>query len=171
MSINTTAGNTVKFLGMSATLRAGILRAILGYDTGSVSVNSGKQCWVGLSSTDPAVSVTEPTDANYTRVRLALNGASDYLTITGASAANSGSKKEIKFNRSLGAWEGSYPYFVLYTAQTAGTLMAWGELTTPITVTAKDVVPLFEEDKFRICFPTPGEVESFVDTAAAADNP
>ena len=48
-------------------------------------------------------------------------------------------------------------------------LMAWGELKEPITVGAKNVVPLFEEGKFRLYFPAPGEVETIVDAAAAAD--
>lgn len=176
MSIKTTAGNNVKFLGLSESLRESLLKAILGNSSdGKVTVNTAKVCYVGLSSTDPATAVTEPTDANYKRIKIgetASGGAfkSDYLTITGAQAVNSGIQKEIKFNRSLGAWTEAYPYFFLSSAASGSTgLMAWGELSEPITVDAKNVVPLFEEDKFRLYFPAPGEVETLVDDAAEAD--
>ncbi len=121
--------------------------------------------------------MNEPTDANYNRIKLGemstgtnATWKSDFLTITGAQAVNSGVQKEIKFNRSLAAWPGAYPYFFLSSSATGNNgIMAWGELTEPITVDAKNVVPLFEEDKFRIYFPTPSEVEGLVDTAAEAD--
>ena len=71
----------------------------------------------------------------------------------------------------LGAWTETYPYFFLSSAETGTSgLMAWGELAEPITVSAKNVVPLFEEDKFRLYFPKPSEVESLVDAAATADS-
>ena len=80
-------------------------------------------------------------------------------------------QKEIKFNRSLDAWPGTYTYFFLSSAASGSTgLLAWGELTEPITVSAKNVVPLFEEGKLRLYFPAPGEVETLVDAAAEADS-
>ncbi len=178
MAIKTTAGNGVKFLGLSQTLRESLLKAILGNSTdGKVTVNTAKVCYIGLSSTDPEAAVTEPTDENYKRIKLGemptgsgSTWKSDFLTITGAQAVNSGVQKEIKFNRSLAAWTETYPYFFLSSSVSGSTgLMAWGELTEPITVDAKNVVPLFEEDKFRIYFPAPGEVETLVDAAATAD--
>ena len=180
MAITTTKGNGVKFLGLSQTIRENLLKAILGNSTaGTVSVNPAKVCYLGLSSTDPETAVTEPADANYKRIKIGEKPTgsgstwkSDFLTITGAQAVNSGVQKEIKFNRSLGAWTGTYPYFFLTflaSGNTASTLLAWGELTEPITVSAKNVVPLFEEDKFRLYFPAPGEVETLVDAAAEAD--
>ncbi|MBQ8429079.1 MAG: hypothetical protein IJX30_03170 [Clostridia bacterium] len=177
MAIKTTAGNTVKFLGLTQSLRESLLKAILGGSSdGKVTVNTPKVCYVGLSSTNPETAVTEPTDANYKRIKIGETGGSagtvksDYLTITGTTAVNSGVQKEIKFNRSLGAWTGTYPYFFLSSSETGNTgLMAWGEMTEPITVSAKNVVPLFEEDKFRLYFPAPSEVETLVDAAAAAD--
>lgn len=178
MAINTTKGNGVKFLGLSLDLRENLLKAILGNSSdGKVTVNTPKVCYVGLSSTNPETKVTEPTDANYKRVKIGESASgsgstwkSDFLTVTGAKAVNSGVQKEIKFNRSLGAWSGAFPYFFLSSANSGSTgLMAWGELTEPITVDAKNVVPLFEEDKFRIYFPAPSEVEGLVDAAAEAD--
>ena len=169
------------FQGLSQGIRESLLRAILGNNSngGSITVNTERKCYVGLSSTNPETSVTEPTDNNYKRILIGSGSGSggsaswysDYLTITGAQAVNSGIQKEIKFNRSLGVWTGTYPYFFLSSAETGTSgLMAWGELTEPITVSAKNVVPLFEEDKFRLYFPKPSEVESLVDAAATADS-
>lgn len=180
MAIKTTAGNDVKFLGLSESLRASLLRTILGKSSdGKITVNTAKVCYLGLSSTNPETSITEPEDENYKRIEIGKNTGnnesswvSDYLTITGTNAVNSGIQKEIKFNRSLGAWEGTYPYFFLSSTPTKNStlgLMAWGEMTEPITVDAMNVVPLFEEDKFRLYFPAPSEAEQLVDAAAEAD--
>lgn len=178
MAINTTKGNGVKFLGLSQTLRENLLKAILGNSSdGKVTVNAAKVCYVGLSRTNPETAVNEPSDANYKRIKIGetpsgsgTSWKSDFLTITGAQAVNSGVQKEIKFNRSLGPWSEEYKYFFLSSSASGNTgLMAWGELTEPITVDAKNVVPLFEEDKFRIYFPAPSEVEGLVDAAAEAD--
>lgn len=174
MAINTTNGNEVKFLGLSATIREALLNAILGNTTdGKATVNIKMQCYVGLSSTNPETAVTEPSDANYQRVLIGKRSgsawSSDFLTISGASAVNEGIKNEIKFNRSLSAWDASYPYFILCDSDIGGNVMAWGALKEPITVDAKNVVPLFEENKFRLYFPAPSEVEEIVDNAAGAD--
>ena len=175
MAINTTNGNEVKFLGLSATIREALLNAILGNTTdGKATVNTALKCYIGLSSTNPETAVTEPPDANYQRVLLGKRTSgstwtSDYLTITGASAVNEGIKNEIKFNRSLSAWDVAYPYFILCDSDIGGNVMAWGALKEPITVDAKNVVPLFEENKFRLYFPAPSEVEEIVDNAAEAD--
>ena len=177
MAIQTTAGNTVKFLGLSKALRGKLLKAIIcgGSAGNSVSINTTSSCYIGLSSTNPDESVTEPTDPNYRRILLSkytTKYESDYITISedGTSAINSGMQKEIKFNRSTQAWSGTFKYFFLADSATGTTnIMAYGELTNPITITAKDIGPLFEEDKFRIYFPAPDEVETLVDAAATAD--
>lgn len=179
MAITTTNGNNVKFLGLTQSLREQLLKAILGGSAdGKVTVNTAKVCYIGLSSTDPGTAVTEPADENYERIKISeasgtgssVTIKSDYLTITGAQAVNSGMKKEIKFNRALSAWADTYPYFFLSYSPSGSTgLMAWGKLSEPVAVTVKDLIPMFKENKFRLYFPTPGEVETLVDEAAAAD--
>lgn len=207
MSINTTAGNAVKFLGLSDPLRKDILKAILGAAlNGQVTINASHKCYIGLSKTLPkgdGTNITEPADWNYTRVLLsegevtksgatetAVKFASAYLTLDGDTAKNEKKDSEgnripteIKFNRSTEPWMADdgesfqeYKYFFLSKnaakiesgAAELG-LLAWGELTEPITVEAINVVPLFEEGKFRLHFPEPSEVEQIVDEAAAAD--
>lgn len=206
MSINTTAGNAVKFLGLSDRIRAELMKAMLGAAlNGRADVNPSHLCYIGLSSTEPrgnGGNITEPTDWNYARVLLCKgdvtkNGgtetsvafASDYLTLNRDTAKNekkdgSGNRipTEIKFNRSTEAWKDAdgeefvqYKYFFLSQSASAPTggletgLLAWGELTEPITVEAINVVPLFEEGKFRLFFPAPCDVERIVDTEAEAD--
>ena len=205
MSINTSAGNAVKFLGLSDSIRTNLLKAVLGAAVdGALVVNKDHVCYLGLSATEPAgdgSNIKEPTDWNYKRIKLSYgiqttSGSnkictfgSDYLTLDGVSAKNEkqdseGNKipTEIKFNRSTVAWKKAdseefeqYKYFFLSTAPSAPAsgnetgMLAWGELKEPITVEAKNVVPLFEEGKFRLHFPTPADVESIVDSAAAAD--
>ena len=206
MSINTTAGNIVKFLGIADSIRNEIMKALLGATiNGKADVNSSHLCYLALSSTEPGgdgSNITEPTDWNYARVLLSKgevtkNGSaetsvafkSDYLTLDGDTAKNERQDSdgnriptEIKFNRSTEAWMAAngesfekYKYFFLSKAAKAPTigketgLLAWGELTEPITVEAINVVPLFEEGKFRLYFPTPSKVEEIVDKAAEAD--
>ena len=123
-------------------------------------------------------------EPNFTRFQLANGGVSKFLTICNAetdpagndgrnvnvvAAVNAAMQQEIKFNRSTKAWANTYPYFALYTHPTEGKIIAWGKLTNPIEVTQADVVPLFEEGKFRLFFPAPNEVETQID--AAIDDP
>ena len=147
--------------------------------------------YLTLSSVEPmpdGSNVIEPStidedtgecdDPNYARFQLANGGVSQFLTICNAdtdpagndgrnvnvvAAVNAAMQQEIKFNRSTKAWAKTYPYFALYTHPTDGQIIAWGELTNPIEVTQADVVPLFEEGKFRLFFPAPNEVETQID--------
>lgn len=207
MSINTSAGNAVKFLGFSDQIRKDVLKAMLGAAlNGKVDINAEHKCYLGLSRTEPngdGSNINEPTDWNYQRILLSegkvtKSGStetgvtfwSDYLTLDGDTAKNEKQDSEghripteIKLNRSTEPWMADdgknfqeYKYFFL--SKFANTLngsstdlgmMAWGELTEPITVKAINVVPLFEEGKFRLSFPVPSEVEAIVDAAAAAD--
>ena len=207
MSINTTAGNEVKFLGFGKNLRRDIMKAILGAAVnGAVTINAEHKCYLGISRTlpvDDGTNINEPTDWNYARVlltdcKVTKSGStetgvtfwSDYLTLDGDTAKNEkkdsdGNRipSEIKFNRSTMAWKEDggetlqeYKYFFLskYAKTMNGSsadlgLLVFGELKKPITVKDINVVPLFEEGKFRLHFPTPADIESIVDAAAAAD--
>lgn len=199
MAIKTDNGNAVKFLGLSNTIRANLLEALLGGAVeGKAEINTANVCYLGLSSTEPSgdgTGISEPSDLNYRRVKLSwgeektTNGKtsvtlkSDYLNVAGIANAQAVNERgteeepipsEIKFNRSLGAWDVPMKYFFITTSKEASEdsaedLLAWGELTEPITVTAKNVVPLFEDGKFRLYFPTPGKVEEIVDAATEAD--
>lgn len=167
MSITTTSGKTVRFLGFTSAIRMGLLDALLGKNSGALTVNSTKKCYLGLSKIDPGTNsetYSEPTDENYKRIELANAGVSDFLERNKYGYKNP-LLKEIKFNRSLSAWADEYPYFILVTTETTGTgtLLAWGEMDTPIKVEAENVVPLFQEQDFKLYWPTPNEAEALAD--------
>lgn len=221
----TDAGKAIKFFGLSRSTRKNLLLAILGGYTdltgssatkSSVTINSTRNCYLGLSSVCPeraegtgdtkewVTDVEEPTDANYTRICIgkkestgsgsstSYTWSSDYMKLaekddgytTEADVPveiyNHGTQKEIKFNRvtDLAGWNGTsgeitqYKYFFLTSVGatgdvTASNLIAYGELTTPITVEAVNTVPLFAEDALCLFFPAPDEVDSTVDNMEA----
>lgn len=88
------------------------------------------------------------------------------------------SEREIKFHRSMAAWvhsEGgstvssSFPYVFFSTSPTLTTpasILASGELVTPITVNNADIVPLFAEDQFKLMLPIGAAIEDIVDDEA-----
>lgn len=132
----------------------------------------------------------QPDELNFARFKMAYRGANEFLTICDSNtpadgnegrdvnvvaAINSARQQEIKFNRSTkypdpereAGWRLDYNYFALMTGpgteKYPGRLIAWGKLTEPIKVKDADVVPLFEEGKFRLFFPAPNEVERTID--------
>lgn len=128
------------------------------------------------STIDPETG--ECDEPNFARFHLANGGVSKFLTICNAdtdasgndgrnvkvvAAINAAMQQEIKFNRSTKAWANKYTHFALYTHPTEGQIIAWGKLTTEIEVKQADVVPLFEEGKFRLFFPAPSEVETQIE--------
>lgn len=147
------------YLGLKESIRASIVKAILGFGD-SVIIPSSKNAWLTLSSTDPAIALTEPSteDSNYQRYKI----SPETIQVTGTTAK---CIDEIKFRRSTKAWENAYPYFAICPAET-GTddMVAWGRLTTPITAASANIVPLFEPDSFVISFPSTDEATSEPET-------
>ena len=144
------------YLGLKESIRASIIKAIFGFgDTISIPTSDGK-AFLTLSSTDPATVLTEPSteDSNYKRFPL----SDKEIQVTGTTAK---CIDEIKFRRSTKAWENTYPYFAICSAESGSSnVVAWGTLETPITVSAANIVPLFEPDSFVISFPSPAEATS-----------
>lgn len=139
------------YLGLKESIRASIIKAILGFGD-SIVIPSSEKAFLTLSSTDPAVSLTEPSteDSNYKRYELNANARKE-IEVTGTTAK---CVDEIKFRRSTKAWENTYSYFAICSAETGtNNLVAWGTLETPITVASANIVPLFEPDSFVISFP------------------
>lgn len=96
--------------------------------------------YLGLSSTDPAVSVTEPSGNGYVRTKLKMP-----LISSGTSVTNT---EELHFNEATGAW-GALSYACLYDAQTGGNLIAWGTLTNQISPVA-DTVPIIRSGELTV---------------------
>lgn len=140
MPITTTAKNT-------------ILNGLVGRNS-----TFGNDVYVGLSSTDPATTVTEPRFGGYTRV---LVGHYNQEGTQKFGAPDNGTIKNddfIYFPESTGSWGDELKYFVLYTAATGGTLVGYGLLEsggtpTPITVSAEKTVVMFRPNTLVISIP------------------
>lgn len=144
------------YLGLKENIRASIINAIFGLGGGTVTIPTSKGAFLTLSSTNPATALTEPSteDTNYQRFPI----TSKEIQITGTTAK---CIDEIKFRRSTKAWENTYSYFAICSDLTSpNSVVAWGTLETPITVSAANIVPLFEPDSFVISFPSPAEATS-----------
>lgn len=91
--------------------------------------------WVALSTADPTddgSGIAEPSGDAYGRV----DSTGLWGTASGGSLANSGA---ITFPAATpGAW-GAITHFALFDDETAGNMLAHGELTTPKTVGIGDV--------------------------------
>lgn len=87
--------------------------------------------YIGLSTTEPAAAgtgATEPlSSAGYARVALTSLGEPSGGAVTNGQAIN--------FAESTASW-GTVTHFVIYDAETAGNLLMYGALTTPLTVEA-----------------------------------
>lgn len=93
--------------------------------------------YLGLSTTTPSqdgTGVTEPTDSAYKRISI------DNMM---ASAANGEitNAEELHFNASTAAWGSTVTHVCVYDSKTGGTPKAYGALTTPLSITAGNIVP------------------------------
>ena len=121
-----------------------ILNALFGK---SYDAQLAQSVYLGLSTTEPTIAgtgATEPSGNGYSRVLLGnYNQALTQKMGTPVDGEIQNSV-EIHFNRSTGAWASgaSIPYAVLYDAATGGNMLAYMDLTTAITVTGANVIPV-----------------------------
>ena len=119
----------------------------------------GSSCYIGLSSTKPvyedetAYNITEPSvDLGYSRQLLESTPQSgnDYLKGVAEIDANNvlTNNAIIFFGEATGDW-GTIPYYCLFSAETGGELLAYGELDEVITPTA-NTVPLIRKNAIKI---------------------
>lgn len=103
--------------------------------------------YVGLSTTDPATAITEPTDANYARVAIynAKNTASynrfKYKNNSDAIVTN---EQTMDFGEATAAW-GNITHYAIFDSAAGTTPLIHGALTTPKAVASGDVVALRRE--------------------------
>ena len=115
---------------MGALTEAGADLLLDGITSGGVW---GSQVWAALSSTDPAVSVTEPGGGGYARALLPLDG----LSFTGASGRQTVSLVDVLFGAASEAW-GTLPFVAFFDAETGGSLLFHDQLPTPVVVASGD---------------------------------
>jgi hypothetical protein len=88
--------------------------------------------YVALSTTLPTntgTNVTEPVGNAYARVSVTNNSTN----FPAASARAKSNGTDVVFPTATGSW-GTITHFALYDALTAGTFVAWGALTVPVSV-------------------------------------
>lgn len=111
--------------------------------------------YVGLSSTDPATAVTEPTGNGYERVLVGTYNQSGTYKFGAPSNDEVKNSDFIYFPESAGSWGATLTHFVLYSAATGGNLLAYGLLAsggtaTPIEVTEPRTVVMFRPETLVI---------------------
>lgn len=88
--------------------------------------------YVGLSTTNPATSVTEPSGNGYARVSVA-NTTAQWPTISGTTRQKTNATAIIFPPANPSSW-GTITHYVIYNASSAGTLLAYGSLTSSLAV-------------------------------------
>ena len=111
----------------------------------------------GLSTTEPAIDgtgATEPSGNGYARVLLGVYNQTLTQKMGTPVDGEIQNSVEIHFNRSTGAWASgaSIPYAVLYDAATGGNMLAYMDLTTAITVTGANVIPVISVGDLSFSF-------------------
>lgn len=116
-------------------------------------LNQGTSCYIGLSSTQPDIigqGITEPIGNGYERALFnsisSNNNTNGCATITEEGVLTNSSI--IYFGEALGSW-GTLNHYCLFSSKTGGTLLAYGDLETPITPTV-GTVPLIREGAIQI---------------------
>lgn len=94
----------------------------------------GSTLYMALSSTEPTSTggnITEPTIGTNGYARMSISSGD--WTVSGRQAVTNASKSFP--NTPSGAWGGnSFPYFVLYSASTGGTVKLLGKFLAPVTI-------------------------------------
>ena len=130
-----------------------ILRGLVGKDSAL-----GSTVYLGLSSTTPNAeggNITEPIGNGYERVLIgsySQSGTQKFGDVSNDSITNN---EIIYFPESTGSWGNTLTHFVLFTTKT-GTgdsyVLAFGELTTPVTVSAANAVVLFRKGELTVTY-------------------
>lgn len=104
-------------------------QAIINHWLGKASYTMPANLWIGLSTTTPTDAggnVTEPSGNGYARVSTA---PADWNSASGTAPAASTNANAVTFPAATGSW-GTVTHFTVHSASTAGTVKAWGALTT-----------------------------------------
>jgi hypothetical protein len=138
---------------ITTNLKERILKGLVGQNSTFAS-----SVYVGLSSSNPAEEVREPASTEATGYKRVLVGAYNQSGTYKFGEVKDGAIKNdefIYFPESNGSWGEELKYFVLYSAETGGELLAYGLLAsgssaTPITVSEPRTVVMFRPDTLVI---------------------
>lgn len=119
---------------------------------GKISNPFPSTLYFALSTTTPAndgTGVTEPSGGSYARVSVTNDSTNFPATGTDRSKANGA---VITYPTATGNW-GTCTHFVVFDASSSGNMIAWGVLSSPITVTT-GVQPEFAVGGLTIVSPS-----------------
>lgn len=114
---------------------------------GAVASTAPATYYVALSTTAPTntgTNVTEPSGGGYARVAV-VNNATNFPAAASRAKSNG---TVVTFPTATASW-GTITHFALYDAATAGTMRAWGALTTSQAV-ASDAIADFPAGSLTI---------------------
>lgn len=100
--------------------------------------------YVGLSTSQPdrdGSGVTEPSGNGYARVLLGVGSQSSTQKMSAASYGANANSEIIYFPEATGNW-GSCTHFCLFSAETGGTLIAYGALSNGGISPVNETVPI-----------------------------
>lgn len=130
-----------------------ILKSLVGKDSAF-----GSSVYLGLSSTTPNAeggNITEPIGNGYERVLVgsySQSGTQKFGDVSNDSITNN---EIIYFPESTGSWGNTLTHFVLFNSKTGtgdSSVLAFGELTTPVTVSAANAVVLFRKGELKVTY-------------------
>jgi hypothetical protein len=118
---------------------------------GGVDAAPPATLYFGLSTTAPAkdsTGVTEPSANGYARVAMTNNATNFPTATTSAGVTTKQNGTVITFPQASGSW-GTPGYWVVYDAASGGTLVAYGNITTPKAVGSGDT-PSFSANGIQV---------------------
>jgi hypothetical protein len=128
---------------------------VIDHVLGETDIGAPPTPYIGLSTADPSddgSTINEPTinTNGYTRVAC---GSGQFGAAASRSSANTAA---VTFPTSTGAWATgtALGYWVLFTASTGGTMIAWGTVTNPPSVAASGATPSFAIGELVVSMPT-----------------
>ena len=114
--------------------------AVLAHLFGGVALTNPATHYIGLwtatlSDSSTGSTAGEPSGGSYARVAV-TNNTSNWDTVSGGATANT---NLIAFPMATAAW-GTITYVGICDASSAGNMIAWGQLTSPLAVAQYDTV-------------------------------
>lgn len=117
----------------------------------AVSAVLGATSYVGLSTTAPTASgtnFTEPVGNGYARVMIGSYNSATTQKMSTVENGETSNAEIIYFPEATGPW-GTLSYFGIFSAQTEGNLLAYGELANPIAP-VENTIPIIRLGDLKV---------------------
>jgi hypothetical protein len=136
-------------MALTNTAKANLFKMIFGQSSSNTLLGT---CYLGLSTTEPATdgsNFTEPASSTgYARSLLGQSSTPNTYLMGTTTSFTEENTSIIYFPEATSTW-GTVTHWGLFTSQSGGTPLFYGELTTPVEVPA-NYVPLFRTQAFTM---------------------